>query len=123
MSRSQIVENSEDSRVWAQEQIKLLCTSSFGMKMRIEKVGGNREGATVSCLRQLCVGEEKKMRFSRGEVVFHRLKIRSKTAMLNPALSEEAQPALRLWTGFEPVRLETPRIPKHTWFHCTTAVH
>ncbi|MPC57971.1 hypothetical protein E2C01_051963 [Portunus trituberculatus] len=42
--------------------------------MRIEKVGGNREGATVSYLRQLCFGEEKKMRFSRGEVVFHRSK-------------------------------------------------
>ncbi|MPC44579.1 hypothetical protein E2C01_038256 [Portunus trituberculatus] len=48
--------------------------------MRIEKVEGNRKGTTVSCLRQLCFGEEKKMRFSRGEVVFYRLKIRSKTA-------------------------------------------
>ncbi|XP_045101932.1 uncharacterized protein LOC123498665 isoform X2 [Portunus trituberculatus] len=36
------------------------------------------------------------------------------------APSEEAQPILGPWTGFEPVRLETPRIPKHTWFHCTT---
>ncbi|MPC09722.1 hypothetical protein E2C01_002340 [Portunus trituberculatus] len=35
--------------------------------------------------------------------------------------SEEAQPTLRPWTGFEPVRLETPRIPKHAWFHFTTA--
>ncbi|MPC30059.1 hypothetical protein E2C01_023312 [Portunus trituberculatus] len=25
------------------------------------------------------------------------------------------------WTGFKPVRLETPRTPKHAWFHCTTA--
>ncbi|MPC09216.1 hypothetical protein E2C01_001820 [Portunus trituberculatus] len=47
--------------------------------MRTEKVGGNREGAAVSCLRQLCFGEEEKMRFSRGEVVSYRLKIRSKT--------------------------------------------
>ncbi|MPC72391.1 hypothetical protein E2C01_066696 [Portunus trituberculatus] len=47
--------------------------------MRIEKVGGNREEATIRCLRQLCFSEEKKMRFSRGEVVFYRLKIRSKT--------------------------------------------
>ncbi|MPC60396.1 hypothetical protein E2C01_054440 [Portunus trituberculatus] len=47
--------------------------------MRIEKVGGNKERATVSCVRQLCFSEEKKMRFSRGEVVFHRLEIRSKT--------------------------------------------
>ncbi|MPC98985.1 hypothetical protein E2C01_094377 [Portunus trituberculatus] len=48
--------------------------------MRIEKLGGDRDGATVSCLRQLCIGEEKKMRFSRGYVVFYRLKIRSETA-------------------------------------------
>ncbi|MPC81614.1 hypothetical protein E2C01_076240 [Portunus trituberculatus] len=47
--------------------------------MRIKKVAGNREEPTVKCLRQLCFGEEK-MRFSRGEVVFHRLKIRSETA-------------------------------------------
>ncbi|MPC40999.1 hypothetical protein E2C01_034579 [Portunus trituberculatus] len=31
---------------------------------------------------------------------------------------EEAQPTLGPWTGFEPVRLETPRTPKHAWFHC-----
>ncbi|MPC28590.1 hypothetical protein E2C01_021799 [Portunus trituberculatus] len=37
------------------------------------------------------------------------------------APSEEAQPTLIQWTGFEPVRLETPRTPKHAWFHCTTA--
>ena len=43
-------------------------TSSFEPKMMIEKVGGNRKRATVSCLRHLCFGEEKKMRFSRGEV-------------------------------------------------------
>ncbi|MPC73587.1 hypothetical protein E2C01_067921 [Portunus trituberculatus] len=55
-------------------------TSSFGPKMRIKKVGGNRKGATVSCLRQLCFDEEKKMKFSRGEVVFYRLEIRPETA-------------------------------------------
>ena len=49
------------------------------MKLRIEKVGGNRKGVTVSCLRHLCFSE-KKMRFSGGEVVFYRLKIRSKNA-------------------------------------------
>lgn len=27
--------------------------------MRIEKIGGNRKGATVTCLRHLCVSEEK----------------------------------------------------------------
>ncbi|MPC25318.1 hypothetical protein E2C01_018424 [Portunus trituberculatus] len=29
------------------------------------------------------------------------------------APSEEAQPKLGPWTGFEPVRLETSRTPKH----------
>ena len=62
-------------------------TSSFGKRMRIEKVGVNRKGATVSCLRHLCFSEEKKMGFSRGEVVFYRLKIRSKTA--NVAVDRE----------------------------------
>ncbi|MPC39863.1 hypothetical protein E2C01_033413 [Portunus trituberculatus] len=37
------------------------------------------------------------------------------------ALSEDAQPTLGPWTGFEPMRLETPQTPKHAWFHCTTA--
>ncbi|MPC68318.1 hypothetical protein E2C01_062518 [Portunus trituberculatus] len=37
----------------------------------------------------------------------------------NVAPSEEAQPTLGPWTGFEPVRLETPGTPKHAWFHCT----
>ncbi|MPC53202.1 hypothetical protein E2C01_047090 [Portunus trituberculatus] len=37
------------------------------------------------------------------------------------APSEEAQLTPGPWTGFEPVRLETPRTPKHAWFHCTTA--
>ncbi|MPC30317.1 hypothetical protein E2C01_023579 [Portunus trituberculatus] len=54
-------------------------TSSFGTQMRIEK-RGNRKGATVSCLRQLCFGKKKKMRFSRGEGVFYRLKTRPKIA-------------------------------------------
>ena len=39
----------------------------------------NIKGVTVSCLRHLCFSK-KKMRFSGGEVVFYRLKIRSKTA-------------------------------------------
>ena len=48
--------------------------------MRIDIVGGKRKGVTVSCLRHLCFREEKKMRFSGGEVVFYRLKIRLKNA-------------------------------------------
>ncbi|MPC22810.1 hypothetical protein E2C01_015838 [Portunus trituberculatus] len=35
--------------------------------------------------------------------------------------SEEAQPTLGPWTGFEPMRLETPQTPQHAWLHCTTA--
>ncbi|MPC18792.1 hypothetical protein E2C01_011686 [Portunus trituberculatus] len=58
--------------------------------MRIEK-GGNREEATVTCLRQLCFGEEKKMRFSKGEVVFHRLKIRSKTVNVAEVNEEKVE--------------------------------
>ncbi|MPC17096.1 hypothetical protein E2C01_009942 [Portunus trituberculatus] len=37
------------------------------------------------------------------------------------APSEEAQPTLGAWMGFEPLHLETPQTPKHAWFHCTTA--
>ena len=48
--------------------------ANFRSKMRIDKVGGNRVGA-VNSLRQLDLGEEKKMRFRGGEAVFHRLKI------------------------------------------------
>ena len=55
-------------------------TASFGSKMRIEKVGGSRVRAAVSSLKQLGFSEEKKMRFRGGEVIFHRLKIISKTA-------------------------------------------
>ncbi|MPC95543.1 hypothetical protein E2C01_090759 [Portunus trituberculatus] len=62
----------------SQVAVHIDTTSSFGTKMRIEKVGGNRKGATISSLRQLCFSEEK-MRFSRGEVVFYRLEITSKT--------------------------------------------
>ncbi|MPC55185.1 hypothetical protein E2C01_049116 [Portunus trituberculatus] len=35
------------------------------------------------------------------------------------APSEEAQPTPGPWTGFEPLRLETPRTPKQAWFHST----
>ena len=48
--------------------------------MRIENVGGNRKRTAVSCHRHLCFSEEKKMRLRGGEVVIHRLKIRSKAA-------------------------------------------
>ncbi|MPC43842.1 hypothetical protein E2C01_037496 [Portunus trituberculatus] len=57
--------------------------------MRIEKVGGNKEEATVSCFRQLCFDEEMKMRFSRREVVFYRLIIRSKTVNVTEVNEEK----------------------------------
>ncbi|MPC95649.1 hypothetical protein E2C01_090869 [Portunus trituberculatus] len=38
----------------------------------------------------------------------------------NRSPSDEAQPTLGPWTGFELMCLETPRTPKHAWFHCTT---
>ena len=56
----------------------ICATSSFGSKMRIEIVRGDRIETAVSCLRHLSFGEEEKMRFSGGEVVLHRLKIRTK---------------------------------------------
>ena len=52
--------------------------SSFGMKIRIEKVRGNRVEITVSSFRNLCFGEEKKVRFRGGEMVFHRMKVGTK---------------------------------------------
>ncbi|MPC46861.1 hypothetical protein E2C01_040591 [Portunus trituberculatus] len=75
-------------------------TSSFGTKMRIEQVGGNREEATVSSLRQLCFSEEKKMRFSRGEVVFHSLKIRSKTAKVAEVNVEKVEGGVKTFVVF-----------------------
>ncbi|MPC60083.1 hypothetical protein E2C01_054119 [Portunus trituberculatus] len=101
-----MMENSEDSRAWAREQIKVIAhidaTSSYGAKMRIEKVGVNREGATVICLKQLCFGEEKKMRCSRGEVVFHRLKIRSKTVNVAEVIEEKVQGGVKtIWGAKE----------------------
>ena len=60
--------------------VYIYATASFGLKMRIEKVGGNREGVAVSRRRHLSFSEEKKMRFSREEVVFYRLEIRCGTA-------------------------------------------
>ncbi|MPC54102.1 hypothetical protein E2C01_048009 [Portunus trituberculatus] len=64
--------------------------------MRIEKAGGNREGAIVSSsLRQLCFCEEKKMRFSRREVVFHR----SKTANVAEVNEEKVEGAVSRYFG------------------------
>ena len=54
--------------------------SSFGMKFRIEVVGGNRVKVAISIPRHLHFGEEEKMRISRGEMVFHRIEIRTEVA-------------------------------------------
>ena len=78
------MENSEDSR-------------SFGTKMRIEKVGGKKKEVTVSCLRHLCFSEEK-MRFIRGEVVFYRCKIRSKTANVAEVDREKCEGGVKTLT-------------------------
>ncbi|MPC91196.1 hypothetical protein E2C01_086215 [Portunus trituberculatus] len=76
-------------------------TSNFGGKMRIEKVRGNRKGAAVSCLRKLCFGEEK-MRFGRGEVVFYRMKIRSKIANVAEVNEEKVEGGVKtFWVTTE----------------------
>ncbi|MPC48331.1 hypothetical protein E2C01_042099 [Portunus trituberculatus] len=70
--------------------------------MRTEKVGGNRERATVSCLRQLCFGEERKMRFSKGKVVFYRLEVRSKTANVAEVNKEKVERGVKtFWVANE----------------------
>ena len=83
----------------ASNVITHICTTArFGLKMRIEKVRGNREGTAVSSHRQLCFSWEEKMMFSGGEMVFHRLEIRSKATNVtleevsrHPSSSAEGQ--------------------------------
>ena len=86
-------------------------TSSFGTKMRIEKVGGNRKGVTVSCLRHLCFSEKQKMRFSGGEVVIYRLRIRSKTANVAEVNGEKCE------GGVKTLRVDARRVvrPGFLW--------
>ena len=61
------------------ERLKSVGTSkSSRLNENEKKVGWNKIKTTVSYLRHLCFSEEKKMRFSRGEVVFYRLKIKFK---------------------------------------------
>ena len=57
----------------------ICATFSYGLKMRIEKVGGIRKGAAVSSLRQLCFSWEEKMTFCGEEMMFHMLEVRSKS--------------------------------------------
>ncbi len=74
-----MVENSEESRT-RDVAAYIDATSSFGLKLRIEIIGGNRIEVAVSSPRNLCFGDEEKMRFSGGEMVLHRMKIRTETA-------------------------------------------
>jgi len=55
-------------------------TSNFSLKIRIEKVGGDRIRTAVSSPRHLCLSEEETVRLRGGEVMFHRLEISSETA-------------------------------------------
>lgn len=59
-----MVENSKDSGSWAQVQVIFLhaymsATASFGLKVRIKKVGGNRIRTVISSLRQVNLGEKR----------------------------------------------------------------
>ena len=65
--------------------------------MRIEKVGGIRKGVTVSYLSHLYFSEEKKMRFSRGMVVFYRWKIRSKTTNFAEVHKEKCEGDVKIF--------------------------
>lgn len=66
-----MVENSRLKSVGTRASLVVVyildATSSSGLKMRIEKVAGNRKGITVICLRHLYFGEEKKIWFRRGD--------------------------------------------------------
>ncbi len=72
-------------------------TSSFGLKFRIEIVGGNRIEVAVSSHRNLYFGEEEKMRFSGGEMVFNRMKIRTEAANVAEINEEEIRGVGSTW--------------------------
>ncbi len=74
-------------------------TSSFGLKFRIEIVGGNRIEVAVSSHRNLCFDEEEKMRLSGREMVFHRMKIRTEAANVAEIYEKKIRGVVRtsLW--------------------------
>ncbi len=78
-------------------------TSSFGLKFRIETVGGNSIEVAVSSPRNLCFGMEEKMRFSGGEMVFHRIKIRTEAVNVAEINEEEIRGVVStpLWSVAE----------------------
>lgn len=61
------------------------------MKIKIEKIEGNRKEATVRGIRNQSFGEEIKMEFSGKEVVFYRLKIRSLTVNVTKVKEEPVE--------------------------------
>ena len=74
-------------------------TSSFGLTFRIEVVGGNRVEIAVSSLRNLCFGKEEKVRFRGGEMMFHRMKIRAKTANVAEIEKKEVRGVIKTPLG------------------------
>ncbi len=74
-------------------------TASFGLKLRIDKVGGNRERTAVSCHKHLSFNEEEKMRFRGGEVMIHRLEIRSKAANVAEVDIEKVRGSIKTHVG------------------------
>ncbi|MPC42055.1 hypothetical protein E2C01_035668 [Portunus trituberculatus] len=87
--------------------------------MRIEEVGGNREGATVNCLRQLCFGDEKKMRFNRGiPVSLPKADLTGWGGDCNPSLlkSQQPLPELEVEVGVEALGTGEPLATIPIWF-------
>ena len=65
----------------------MYATTGFGLKVRIEKVGRNRNRTAVSCHRYFCLSKGEKMR-PRGEVMFHILEIKSKAVYVRTAVAD-----------------------------------
>ena len=65
--------------------------------------------AIVSCLRHLRFGEEKKMKFRRGKMVFYRLKIRSETANVAEVNVKKLRGVSRYFCRYQKICL--------TWIH------
>ena len=73
----------------------IYATASLGLKLRIEKVGGNRKRTAISCHRHLSFSEEEKMRLRGGEVVVHRLEVRFKAANVAKVDVEKVRRCIR----------------------------
>ncbi len=58
----------------------IYATACFGVKFRIEKVGGKRIEFAVSSPRNLSFSEENKVRFRGGEVMLQGMEVREKAA-------------------------------------------